>query len=528
MKPFMESGDFKDAKWIGWPGNGERGGLEEAMRGATESEVYNVDVVTPTPENFKKWYEGYANQVLWPLFHGRPDLIRQDLAQEDWDGYLEVNKEYAEALVKHNGGVKPSDFIFIQDYHLMAAATYLREMGVQQPIAHFLHIPFPQPEALAALPQKEELLGHLLNYDLLGFQTDKYRDTFVANIEAYVPEAEIQKEEDGVVINYNGRKIRANTFPISIDAQSWENEIQDPNAQKVRDRLKRYAEATKSEDVKEGVKLIFSLARADYSKGLDLEQKFLAKLLEKYPEHQGQIKLLQIAQASRENIEAYKEFKKGLKNGAKAINEQFGIPAVMYLPERETSEWVRDENGELARDEKGELVRSPEWVRDEKGKLISAPDWKRDAEGNLLRFPHEYKKKVIHQFNRGMKITRLVGHYQAADVMSVPTQADGMNLVAKEYAVTGSEEGVMLLGQGAGAAVELGEYALLIDPKDIEGSADRLHEALTMSPEEKRRRKEGMYQQVTENDINVWKDRQVGVWHKIWEEKRQTSLQQAA
>lgn len=510
MKPFMESGLFDDASWTGWagkeePGKVERGGLEEAMRSTTTSESYSVGVVSPSPENFKKWYEGYANQVLWPLFHGRPDLIKQRGQAADWKGYLEVNKEYADQLV--TDGIDSGDFLFIQDYHLMATATYLRELGVKQPLAHFLHIPFPSPEELTlkVLPQRDELLGHLLNYDLLGFQTDKYRDNFVANIEAYVPGARVEREDNQVIINYKGRKIRANTFPISIDVQSWEKLAQEPETQRVRETIRRYVESTKSDELPDGVKLVFSLARADYSKGLDWELEFLERFLDKYPEHAREIRLLQVAQPSRENIGAYKEFKQKLRDKARVINEKHGISDVIYLPEREEGEWVHDE----------------------KGKVIKAPNWKRDEEGNLLKFPHEYKKKIVHQIHRGMKAHRLVGHYSATDVMSVPTTADGMNLVAKEYAVTGAKDGVMLLGQGAGASVELGEFSLVIDPKNIEASADALHQAFVMLQEERESRKAGMHEQVKENDIYKWKDRQVDVWHQIWDEKREGSIKAA-
>lgn len=503
LAPFMESGDdFTSAKWIGWPGNGERGGLEEALRTAVADKSYDVGAVILTPAEYKAYYEGYCNQVLWPLFHGKVDLLRQDIAQNDWQSYLAVNKKFAEKILRDGEDfLKPTDFIFVQDYQLMAVAKQLRDMGVEQPIAHFLHIPFPNPEVYGHVPQREELLDNLLNYDLLGFQTDEYRDNFVANVMTYLPDAQVRMEGDEIFIDYKDRKVRAHTFPISIDARAWEERAQDIKTTNDKERLRRFFHPSEQKGkIRSFVdkvrrrdsgdrQFIFELGRADYTKGFYEELLTVRRLLQKYPEWRGKISLLQAAQPSRENIGAYKDYKAKITELANEINKEFSTTTINYYPRK-------TEDGEKWSDKRWE-----------------------EADGKLIKFPKITKGKVVHQIHRGFKLPRLVAHYGAADVMSVFTTIDGMNLVAKEASVTGNPDGTMVLGQGAGAARELGNFSIVVDTNNIKDAADKLNLALTMRSRQKKAMFEARKKQVEENDIHKWKDRQIAVWRKIWRER---------
>ncbi|MGE0876970.1 MAG: trehalose-6-phosphate synthase, partial [Burkholderiales bacterium] len=161
--------------WIGWPGaSGNREELEDALRESGESAGYSFGAVDLTPEEVDKFYLGFSNEIIWPLFHDLQSLCNFD--PEYWRTYCEVNRKYAEAIRAQS---RPGDFIWIHDYHLMNAAAELRKLGVASRIGFFLHIPFPPPDLYMKLPWRESLLHAMLEFDLIGFQTARDRRNFV-------------------------------------------------------------------------------------------------------------------------------------------------------------------------------------------------------------------------------------------------------------------------------------------------------------------------------------------------------------
>src|SRR2546429_7417345 len=121
--------------------------------------------------------EGFANSALWPALHSRTDLIRA--TQEDYVSYREVNAFMARALLRFR---KSDSAFWVQDYHFLALGAELRDLGVTQPVGFFLHTPWPSRSLIGGVPHHRELIEAMLAYDLIGFQTEEDRETFLSHV----------------------------------------------------------------------------------------------------------------------------------------------------------------------------------------------------------------------------------------------------------------------------------------------------------------------------------------------------------
>ncbi|WP_417683996.1 alpha,alpha-trehalose-phosphate synthase (UDP-forming) [Roseibium sp.] len=262
-------------------------------------------------ELYDAYYLGYANSVLWPLCHGRIDLL--DLQPHYRQGYIEVNRRLARTLAEE---LAPDDIIWVHDYHLFPLAQMLRSEGVLNPIGFFLHIPFPSAANIGALTDVTELAGWLAAFDLVGLQTN--RDV-AACLEVFrtLPGSEMLM--DGA-IRYRSRMVDVKSFPIGIDARQF--------AEIAASRSQRH-EPTGSIG-----ELIIGADRLDYSKGLPQRFRAYADLLEHHSEWRGKVSYLQIASPTRENVEAYRDIREELEQLSGAINGRFadiGYTPLQYI-----------------------------------------------------------------------------------------------------------------------------------------------------------------------------------------------------
>lgn len=247
------------------------------------------------------YYLGYANSVLWPLCHGRADLVR--ILPEYLDGYRRVNARIADLLVPH---LRPDDRIWVQDYQLFPLAGELRARGVASPIGHFLHIPFPGPADCAALPNPEELFEWLSQYDLLGFQAQ--RD--LANLaESARQLSQVEMLPEGA-LRLCGRSLRAGVFPIGIDSAAF---VEEACTAPDEDRMRSLTDA----------QMMIGVDRLDYSKGIPQRFRAFQLLLEMNPEMHERISFLQIAPPTREAVDAYRDIREETEHLAGRINGQF-------------------------------------------------------------------------------------------------------------------------------------------------------------------------------------------------------------
>ncbi|MCF3932226.1 trehalose-6-phosphate synthase [Acuticoccus sp. M5D2P5] len=290
--------------WFGWSGEVSEEGTYGPLR-FNESGNVSTATIDVAQADYDESYAGFANRALWPTLHYRLDLTDFDRRLEQ--GYRRVNERFADRLIPL---LRPDDIVWVHDYHFFFLGEMLRNAGVKNPIGFFLHIPFPVPEILTALPNHKELTRALLSYDLVGFQTGQHLSAF----ERYLfEEVDGEREADGS-IRAMGRQVVADAFPIGIDASAFSN------FHETSEGHEHYA-LMKNElgDQKQ----IVGVDRIDYSKGLPERFTAFERLLELHPDSKGEVTLLQIAPPSRSEVRAYLEIQRLLEGLSGRINGRF-------------------------------------------------------------------------------------------------------------------------------------------------------------------------------------------------------------
>ncbi len=291
--------------WLGWSGDII---ADDAHCELNTERHGNVTLATMplTESEYKNYYLGFSNSVLWPVFHYRLDLARFE--PEHWESYVATVRKFAHHLSQQ---LHPEDTIWVHDYHLIPLAAELRKLRVDQKIGFFLHIPFPSPDVLAAAPQHRELVESLFDYDLVGLQTH----SDVGNFARFVFEA-----EDGTVLpdgrlRLKDKTVLAKSFPIGIDVESFRAMARTERADFHIQTLQRRTIASA---------FIIGVDRLDYTKGISERFRAFQRLVENYPEYRTSVTLMQIAPPTREEVLAYAEMRQELEQLSGHINGELG------------------------------------------------------------------------------------------------------------------------------------------------------------------------------------------------------------
>jgi trehalose 6-phosphate synthase/phosphatase len=409
-----------EALWIGWPGDVHDLDGDERRRLAGRLEELRTVPVWLDADEVKGFYEGYSNEILWPLFHY---LIGQmPLVASGWQEYERVNQRFAEAVAAH---YRPGDLIWVHDYHLMLLPQMLRDRLPDARIGFFLHIPFPTAEIFLAVPHRDRILLGLLGADLVGFHTAGYMRAFATSLLRVLG---IQPAVERV--HHAGREVRLGTFPMGVDARRFAELGDDPDVVRLSADFRGDGLA----------RIVLGIDRLDYTKGIRRRLLAFERLLNDRPEMRERVRLVQIAVPSRTSVGAYQEFRSEVEGLTGRINGALG---------------------------------TPRWT------------------------PIQYMFRSVSE-------RELVALYRAADVMLVTPIRDGMNLVAKEFVASRTDEdGVLVLSEFAGAASELAE-ALLVNPYDVERTAETVYRALQLGDAERRRRMRALRRRVVSYDVHQW------------------------
>ena len=284
----------RKALWFGW--NGE-------IKPAGEVDVVerNGPIATAPLSDIEHagFYLGYANSVLWPVFHNRLDLAKFEAGF--FEQYVETNRRLATLLQPL---LRANDIIWVHDYHLIPFAAELRKLGVTNPIGFYLHIPFPPWQTFIAVPEHLELTRMLSTYDLIGLQTK----ADVANLLNYMSNgAQGRIVPDGRIRVFE-RLVSIASFPVGIDLTEFTKAKRASNLAQARPSVSR----------------IIGVDRLDYTKGLPQKFKAFGRLLDKYPSYQRQVVLTQIAPPTRESVEGYSDIRQELESLAGSINGRLG------------------------------------------------------------------------------------------------------------------------------------------------------------------------------------------------------------
>uniref|UniRef100_A0A7V5XIC4 Glucosylglycerol-phosphate synthase n=1 Tax=Thermodesulfobacterium geofontis TaxID=1295609 RepID=A0A7V5XIC4_9BACT len=419
LATFLKKTKIKNYIWIGCPGSHlNKSTFKTIEEKAKRLKNYPIFI---SAKLYDKFYNGFCNKVLWPLFHSFPSYVVYD--ESYWKTYIEVNKLFCNEVAKH---VTDDSVIWIHDYHLLLLPSMLRNLFPSIPIGFFLHIPFPPPELFMQLPWRKELLEGLLGCDLIGFHTYEYTANFLRTLSRTLG----IDHKTGVIL-YQDRLIKVETFPMGIDFELFYNACEKRKIKSLTKKIK---------DQFKGKKIIFSVDRLDYTKGIYNRLLAFERLLLKRQDLHEKVVLIMVVVPSREGVEHYQRMKKQLEEKISEINGFFGkihwIPVLYYY--------------------------------------------------RLLDFEE------------------LVAHYLAADVILVTPLKDGMNLIAKEFVASRKDnKGVIILSEFAGSARELGE-ALVVNPNSVDELTTAIEKALEISEEEQKERISLMQERLKRYNIVKW------------------------
>ena len=409
--------------WIGWPGidheNRSKKELSEIEKTLKKDRFHPVYLNTKEIETY---YQGFCNEIIWPLFHY---FVQYGIYDKSfWESYVEVNEKFCSEVLKV---AEKGDYIWVHDYHLMLLPKLIRANLEDSSIGFFLHIPFPSSEIFRLIPWCKDIIDGLLGADLIGFHTFDYVRHFAESARRI-----LGHEHSLGQIFIGKRAVKMDTFPMGIDYEKFSTAHK---KQPVKKNIKNMERSLSG-----NYKIILSIDRLDYSKGIPERLKAYDLFLENNPELKEKVLLILVAVPSRTEVVHYKMLKEQVDTLVGNINGKHG-----------TLSW-----------------------------------------------------NPIHYMYRSFDFDNLLALYLIADVLFITPLRDGMNLIAKEYVAARQDKtGVLILGEMAGTAKELSE-ALIINPNDLESTSESLKIAIDMKKTEQKKRMGVMQKRLKRYDLKVW------------------------
>ena len=408
--------------WLGWPGISVD--VEKTRKKViSDLSKENMYPVFLSQDEIGNYYEGFSNGTIWPNFH----YFNQHIVYKDewWESYVDVNRKFCVEIEKV---CEPDDYIWIHDYQLLLLPEMIREKIPEASIGFFQHIPFPSYENFRILPWRRELLNGMLGADLIGFHTYDDMRHFLSSANRLAG----MGNSHGI-IEVNNRKVMVDSFPMGIDYDKYALTASEPETLA---REVRYRTSLGDQ------KIILSIDRLDYSKGIPQRLRAFERFLDTYPEFEAKVSLMMVVVPSRDKVGKYKELRQEVDLLVGRINGRF-----------------------------------------------SRVNW-----------------NPIHYFYRSLPLPALSAFYRMAHIALVTPLRDGMNLVCKEFIASKLDKtGVLILSEMAGSSKELSD-AILINPNDLNQIVDALHRALVMPVEEQKRHMEVMQESLKRYNIHHWVD----------------------
>jgi len=298
----------REGIWFGWSGEICEDGAPTQPR-VIQRRQRSFVTIDLSETDFQEYYNGFANRVLWPILHYRVDLA--EFTSVELGSYLRVNARFAEALSRF---IRPDDWIWVHDYHLLPLAKELRTRGHDNPIGLFLHIPCPPPDILMALPQHAETMATLSHYDLVGTQTERDAE----NLRDYFERQGGSFGRNRASLEIEGRRVQLRSFPVAIAtkvyARAARNAMRSDFANEVLDSLNAR-------------KLILGVDRLDYSKGIPHRIQGFGQFLETFPQWRHNVTFIQVTPKSRSDVPEYVDINQTVNTLVGQINGRFGEPA---------------------------------------------------------------------------------------------------------------------------------------------------------------------------------------------------------
>ena len=398
---------------------------------------YNLRLVVSDPQAYDRFYNVFANPMLWFIQHylwdlsNAPDIRREEIEAFEF-GYNVVNEDLARAVVDELGD-DPEPVVMVHDYHLYTLPDLVRRARPDVFLHHFIHIPWTQPDAWRVLPSRirEDIFTGILANDIVGFHTRSYRHNFLQCCQDLM---ELDVDFERGVVHFGEREVWVRAYPLPIDHIAARRLAQSERVKAFEEELLR-----RRRDF-----LILRVDRADLSKNVLRGFSAFDLFLEQHPELRERVTFVAQLMPSRTDVPQYAEYLERIEALVAVVNHRHGTPDWMPIQLK---------------------------LRDDLEEAMAA--------------------------------------YRNYDVLLVNAMFDGMNLVAKEGPIVNRREGVSILSENTGAHEELGEYALSVNPFDIQELADSIDAALTMDPSERTRRAQGLVEIITSRDPGDWIDEQL-------------------
>ncbi len=416
-----QPGDTQKTK-IHWVGHGEPA-LKDVDRAVFENENFVAHPVFIDESVHQAFYEGFCNDMIWPLFHYFPSYA--SFLETNFDAYQQANTRFLEELTAI---IEPGDLVWVHDFQLMLLPDMLRQAVPDATIGYFFHIPFPTYEIVKLLPRtwRQALIGGVLGADVVGFHTADYAQYFLQSVAEVMALPVI-----GQRVVHADRSVVVRDFPIGIDFNKFSAGSQETA---VTDTRNRYL------DLLRHTRIIFSVDRLDYAKGITYRLQGYERFLTQHTEWHNNVTFVMTVVPSRDKIGHYQEIKREIEETVGRINGLFG-----------TIGW----------------------------------------------------QPVVYSY-ASATFTELLALYTACDVALITPIRDGMNLVCKEFVASRQDEkGVLILSELAGAAQELTD-ALIINPTDTQEVASAIEQALNMPVAEQARRLSQMRAHLQNHDVFRW------------------------
>ena len=414
--------DSCEQVWIGWPGiTSEKLSAEDKEQIRKRLAEENCRPIFLSRRQMEGYYQGFCNKTIWPLFHYF--AMRTLYEKRFWKMYEQVNRVFCDEVMEI---AKPDDRIWVHDYQLMLLPQLLRERLPESDIGFFLHIPWPSFELFRLLPWREEILNGLLGADLIGFHTYDYVRHFLSSV------CRITGLEHTLGrVSFGSRIVKIDAFPMGIDYERYSQAINDANVEKeVGKILKKIGKR----------RIIISIDRLDYTKGIIQRLEAFDLFLSDNPEYKGEVTLVLVAVPSRTGVEDYKMLRERLEQLVSRVNGEHGTMGYM-----------------------------PVWY-----------------------------------LYRSLPFKELTALYHIADVALVTPLRDGMNLIAKEFIAAKTDSpGVLIISEMTGAARELGE-ALIVNSFDKAAIVNAIKESLEMPLLEKVERNKVMQERLRRYNVSRW------------------------
>ncbi|SOD94822.1 bifunctional alpha,alpha-trehalose-phosphate synthase (UDP-forming)/trehalose-phosphatase [Spirosoma fluviale] len=407
---------------IHWVGHGDAS-MQQDNAPALENETFIAHPVFMDEAVHKGFYEGFSNDLIWPLFHYFPSYA--SFNEADFQHYQQANKRFLDELTAL---IQPGDLIWIHDFQLMLLPEMVRQAVPDATIGYFFHIPFPTYEIVKLLPRswRQLLIKGLLGSDVVGFHTNDYVQHFLGSVSEVLALPIIEQR---VVLP--DRSVIVKDFPISIDFNKFNTSGQDTTVANTRQHYQNLLRQNK---------IIFSVDRLDYTKGITYRLLGYERFLEQNPDWHDKVTFVITVVPSRDTIPQYQEIKREIEEAVGRINGLFG-----------TIGW----------------------------------------------------RPIVYSYN-SLSFPELMALYTACDVALITPVRDGMNLVCKEFVASRYDNrGVLILSELAGAAQELPE-ALIINPTDKQEVADAIKQALLMPAAEQEERLIKMRNHLQNHNVFRW------------------------